>query len=193
MRIRTPDGGEVPFYAVARAERGRGYASIKRADRQRVINVTGDVDPTKANVQRGAAQPAGRLPAAAPGQPSGPFLQPGRGAARAAARPSPRLLRNYVFALFLIYALLAIPLRSYLQPLIIMAVIPFGVVGAIVGHLIMGMHLSMMSVFGLVALSGVVVNSSLVLVHYVNGVVQRARRRPRPCGKRALRASGRSC
>ncbi len=68
----------------------------------------------------------------------------------------------------LIYALLAVPLRSYGQPLIIMAVIPFGLVGAIAGHLIMRMNLSMMSIFGVVALSGVVVNSSLVLVHYVN-------------------------
>jgi len=70
--------------------------------------------------------------------------------------------------LVLIYALLAVPLRSYGQPLIIMAVIPFGIVGAIAGHFIMRMNLSMMSVFGVVALSGVVVNSSLVLVHYVN-------------------------
>ena len=73
-----------------------------------------------------------------------------------------------MFALVLIYALLAVPLRSYGQPLIIMAVIPFGLVGAIAGHLIMGAGFSMMSVFGVVALSGVVVNSSLVLVHHVN-------------------------
>jgi multidrug efflux pump subunit AcrB len=68
----------------------------------------------------------------------------------------------------LIYALLAVPLRSYGLPLIIMAVIPFGLVGAIAGHLITRIDLSMMSIFGVVALSGVVVNSSLVLVHYVN-------------------------
>jgi multidrug efflux pump subunit AcrB len=82
------------------------------------------------------------------------------------------LARNYMLALLLIYALLAIPLKSYVQPFIIMAVIPFGVVGAIAGHffmrLFMPMNLSMMSVFGLVALSGVVVNDSLVLVHYIN-------------------------
>jgi multidrug efflux pump subunit AcrB len=78
------------------------------------------------------------------------------------------LKQNALIALVLIYALLAVPLRSYGQPLIIMAVIPFGLVGAIAGHLIMRMNLSMMSIFGVVALSGVVVNSSLVLVHYVN-------------------------
>ena len=78
------------------------------------------------------------------------------------------LLSSYGFALFVIYALLAVPLRSYAQPLIIMAVIPFGVIGAIVGHVIMGIDFSMISVFGIVALSGVVVNSSLVLVDGVN-------------------------
>jgi multidrug efflux pump subunit AcrB len=72
-------------------------------------------------------------------------------------------------SLILIFALLAIPLRSYSQPLIIMSVIPFGLVGAIGGHVLMGRSLSMMSVMGIVALSGVVVNSSLVMVHYVNG------------------------
>jgi multidrug efflux pump subunit AcrB len=78
------------------------------------------------------------------------------------------LLKGYAFALVLIYSLLAVPLRSYAQPLIIMTAIPFGLVGAIGGHLLMGRSLSMMSVFGVVALSGVVVNASLVLVHYVN-------------------------
>lgn len=78
------------------------------------------------------------------------------------------LLRWFVIALFAIYALLAIPLRSYTQPLLIMSVIPFGFVGAIGGHLLLGRDMAMMSVMGLVAASGVVVNASLVLVHYVN-------------------------
>jgi multidrug efflux pump subunit AcrB len=78
--------------------------------------------------------------------------------------------------LLLIYALLAVPLRSYAQPLVIMAVIPFGAIGAILGHLVMGWDLVFFSVLGIVALSGVVVNASLVLVHSVN----------------ALRAEGRS-
>ncbi len=88
------------------------------------------------------------------------------------------LINNYLVSLFVIYALLAIPLRSYVQPLIIMAVIPFGLVGAIIGHWFMffarelftdqSFNFSMMSVFGFVALTGVVVNSSLVLVHYIN-------------------------
>ncbi|MCP5067971.1 MAG: efflux RND transporter permease subunit, partial [bacterium] len=78
-------------------------------------------------------------------------------------------VKTFGFALVLIYTPLAIPLRSYGQPLITIAVIPFGLVGAIAGHLLLGLRFSMMSVFGVVALSGVVVNSSLVLVHYING------------------------
>ena len=76
--------------------------------------------------------------------------------------------RGYVMALLAIYALLAVPLRSYWQPLIIMSVIPFGIVGAVVGHLIMGQVMSFLSVIGIAAVSGVVVNASLVLVHFVN-------------------------
>jgi multidrug efflux pump subunit AcrB len=78
------------------------------------------------------------------------------------------LLRGFLFALLAIYALMAIPFRSYMQPLIVMSIIPFGLVGAVWGHLIMGLNLTILSMFGLVALTGVVVNDSIVLVHYVN-------------------------
>lgn len=167
LRIRAPGGGEVPFYAVARVERGRGYATIKRANRRRVINVTAEVDEMVANANevlddlRGDFLPM--LMADYPG-----LTYDLEGVQREQKKTYEALRRNGFIALVLIYALLAVPLRSYGQPLIIMAVIPFGVVGAIAGHLIMRMNLSMMSIFGVVALSGVVVNSSLVLVHYVN-------------------------
>jgi len=174
LRIRTAEGEEVPFYAVARAELGRGYATIKRADRRRVINVTADVDPTVGNANQVMADLRENffpgLLARYPGLSWG--LE---GEQREQQKALTALVRDYAFALVLIYALLAVPLRSYLQPLIIMAVIPFGLVGAVGGHLLMGYalvpavrNLSMMSVFGVVALSGVVVNASLVLVHYVN-------------------------
>jgi len=181
LRIRTPDGGEVPFYAVASAELGRGYATIKRADRNRVIHVTADV-----NVKQVAAGDViadlerDFLPLILADYPGMGYTLEGEQAEQAESFAG--LMQNYVIALFLIYALLAIPLRSYVQPLIIMAVIPFGLVGAIVGHWFMffvreiftdqSFNFSMMSVFGFVALTGVVVNSSLVLVHYIN--VQRA-------------------
>jgi len=168
MRIRTPDGSEVPFASVARVERGRGYATIQRSDRQRVINVTADVDLSRANANevmqdlRSHVLPG--LLAEHPG-----LHYDVEGEQREQAKVMSAMISATSLALFVIYALLAVPLRSYSQPFVIMAVIPFGLVGALVGHLLMGKTLSMMSVFGVVALSGVVVNSSLVLVHYVNG------------------------
>jgi len=168
MRIRTPDGSEVPFHTVAEARMGRGYASIKRSDRQRVIDVTADIDSSQGNANEVMADlQAHYLPRLLAEHPGLRFSLEGE--QREQRKVSVGLLQGYLLALVLIYSLLAIPLRSYAQPLIIMAVIPFGLVGAIGGHILMGRSLSMMSAFGVVALSGVVVNSSLVLVHYVNG------------------------
>ncbi len=167
LRIRTASGAEVPFYAVARAERGIGYSTIKRANRQRVIDVTADVDLEKssANLILGDLEKS-FLPQLIADHPGLSYRLEGE--QREQAKSTASLVRNFGLALLVIYALLAVPLRSYGQPLIIMAVIPFGIVGAIIGHLVMGLNLSMMSVMGVVALSGVVVNSSLLLVHYVN-------------------------
>ena len=177
LRIRTPDGGEVPFYAVARAELGRGYATIKRADRSRVMHVTADVDTDEVSAGDVIAQIEREfLPQLLADYPGMSYTLEGEQSEQAESLGG--LLQNYAIALCAIYALLAIPLRSYLQPLIIMSVIPFGLVGAIIGHWFMyfarllftdqGFNFSMMSIFGVVALTGVVVNSSLVLVHYVN-------------------------
>jgi multidrug efflux pump subunit AcrB len=167
LRIRTPAGGEVPFYSVARAERGYGFASIQRTDRRRMIAVTADVDQRFANANQVIADAERSvLPQLLADYPGLSYALEGE--QREQEEGVAALGRSYAFALFLIYALLAIPLRSYVQPLIIMAVIPFGLVGAIVGHLLMGLEFSMMSLFGVVALSGVVVNSSLVLVDSVN-------------------------
>ncbi len=167
LRVRTPDGGEVPFYAVARASQEVGYSTIRRSDRQRVINVTADVDLREGNANEILADlQKGFLADLTRDHPGMSYSLEGE--QREQAETLGALIRNYIFALVLIYVLLAVPLRSYTQPLLIMSVIPFGVVGAILGHLLMGFNLSMMSVFGVVALSGVVVNSSLVLVHYVN-------------------------
>ena len=93
------------------------------------------------------------------------------GASEEESKMAVSMLTGFSLALFAIYALLAIPTRSYLQPLIIMGVIPFGIIGAIVGHWITGYPMSMMSVMGVIALSGVVVNDSLILVDYVNKAV----------------------
>ncbi len=168
MRIRTASGSEVPFGIVARAETGRGYSTIKRADRQRVVNVTASIDHTRITadeVMAGLRRSA--LPRILSDYPSMSYTV--QGVQREQSRAFGGLLRGYLLALFGVYALLAIPLRSYAQPLIIMTVIPFGMVGAIGGHLLMGIaNLTFMSVLGIVALSGVVVTSSLILVHAVN-------------------------
>ena len=172
MRIRTPAGSEVPFATVGTAELGQGFSTIRRADNRRVVNVVADVDRTQITANEVLAD-LGRGPIQeimAP-YPRVAFRLEGAQADQAESIGS--LVPLFALALFVIYTLLAIPLKSYIQPLIIMSVIPFALTGAIWGHLIMknlGMltGLAMMSVLGFVAASGVVVNSSLVLVHGIN-------------------------
>ncbi len=172
MRIRTPQGSEVPFSTVAEARLGRGFSTIRRSDSRRVVNVVADVDRTQitanevlANLRAGPIQeimaPYPRVSYRLEG------AQADQSESIAALGPM------YLIALFVIFALLAIPLRAYSLPLIIMSVIPFAFMGAIWGHLIMKTFgfvsgLAMMSILGVTAASGVVVNSSLVLVHRVN-------------------------
>ena len=167
MRIRTPSGSEVPFSQVAEAEYGRGYASIRRVDRQRSINVTANVDEARSSTVDILADLTNDFL---------PVLMQERSGVRYALEGRQReqqetlegLGSGYLLALVAIFSLLAIPLRSYLQPLIIMSAIPFGLVGAIWGHILMGMDLTILSGFGVVALAGVVVNDSLVLVDFIN-------------------------
>jgi multidrug efflux pump subunit AcrB len=158
----------VPFGIVARAEAGRGYSTIKRADRQRVVNVTASVDYSKVTVDEVMADVRASTLSRITRDYTGMSYSV-QGQQREQSRAFGGLLRGYLLALFGVYALLAVPLRSYTQPLIIMAVIPFGIVGAIAGHLLLGIsNLTFMSAMGIVALSGVVVNSSLVLVYAIN-------------------------
>jgi multidrug efflux pump subunit AcrB len=167
MRIRTATGGEVPFSTVAEAHPGRGYAAIRRVDRQRAINVTADVDPTKGNSGEVIADlEASVLPAILADYPGVSYSFEGQ--QREQAETMQDLGRLFSLALILIFALMAMAFRSYIQPLIVMCVIPFGFVGAVWGHLIMGLDMTILSLFGLVALTGVVVNDSIVLVHHVN-------------------------
>ncbi|MYA16478.1 MAG: hypothetical protein F4Z28_06740 [Gammaproteobacteria bacterium] len=171
LRIRTPDGGEVPFASVAEAQPGRGFATIQRTQGSRSINVSARVDPFRTSGGAVLADlEAGFLP----------DLVRGFSAMSYALQSTQRqqdivdsVLPVFLLALFVIYGLLALPLRSYVQPLIIMSVLPFAFVGAIFGHVLMAATgrlagLSMMSLFGMVAASGVVVNASLVLLDGVN-------------------------
>ncbi len=167
MRIRTPQGGEIPLARAATVEEGRGFSEINRSDRKRVINVTASVDSRTGNAQEilGALR-GGLLARLAHDYPGLSFDLEGEEKERRESLASMR--SGFTLAIFAIFTLLAIPFRSYSQPLIIMAAIPFGVVGAIAGHLIMGYNLSILSIFGIVALSGVVVNDSLLLIDRIN-------------------------
>jgi multidrug efflux pump subunit AcrB len=167
MRIRAADGTEVPFSAVARAGLQNGFSTIRHVDRNRVVTVTADVDQAVANaneivadLKRGALD---EIFAAYHG------IQWSFEGEQAEQREFLMAMGlGYTIVLLVIYALLAIPLGSYVQPLIIMSAIPFGLVGAAWGHLLLGYDFTMYSVLGLVALSGVVVNASLVMVDAVN-------------------------
>ena len=167
MRIRTPNGGEVPFSQVAEVEPGRGFASIRRVNRNRAVNVTASVDPAVTSADAVIADLGTRiLPEVLAGHPGVFYTFEGAQAEQDDALGG--LWLGFLLAVLMIFALLAVPLRSYMQPLIIMAAIPFGLVGAVWGHIVMGLDVSMMSMFGLVALTGVVVNDSLVMVDFIN-------------------------
>ena len=167
LRIRTSTATQVPLSEVAHATLGYSSSNIQRRDRQRVVTVSADVDPDVVSAQEVVTALNNDLV---------PQLQadyPGlrvsfEGEQREQADAMSALLRGFLVALFVIYALLAIPFRSYGQPLVIMGAIPFGIIGAILGHLLLGLQLGMLSLFGIVGLSGVVVNDSLVLIDFVN-------------------------
>jgi len=167
MYIRTPSGSQVPFYSVAQFEIGRGYSRINRLDGKRQVEVRADVDRSAvAPEEIDAAIRAELLPQFSQRYPDIDIQLGGEQEERAEALGG--LAIGSLFSLVIIYGLLAIPLRSYLQPLVIMSVIPFGAVGAITGHYVLGEQLMFFSALGIVALSGVVVNASLVLVDYAN-------------------------
>ncbi|MBN1840924.1 MAG: efflux RND transporter permease subunit [Deltaproteobacteria bacterium] len=169
MRIRTPDGLEVPFSQVAEVKMEQGYASIQRAQRLRVIKVTADVDETITNANEVRTDLERRfLPQLQHKYLGLRYTMEGEGKEQRESMAD--VMKGFVIALFCIYALLAIPFKSFTQPFIVMAAIPFGIIGAIFGHLIMGHNLSLLSMFGIVGLAGVVVNDSLVLIDATNRI-----------------------
>jgi multidrug efflux pump subunit AcrB len=166
LLIRTPDGGEVPLRQVAEVSHSRAYTSIDRRDGRRAVAVTADVVPRQAANRIVAAIKADILPQLTRDYPGLSYSFEGQQADMRDSLSS--LVTSFMVAMLVIYILLAIPFRSYIQPAIVMAAIPFGVVGAVLGHMLMGYSLSIISMMGLVALSGVVVNDSLVLIDYAN-------------------------
>nr|VFK47376.1 MAG: Multidrug efflux pump subunit AcrB [Candidatus Kentron sp. TC] len=166
MRVRTPSGVEVPFSEVVDVTEGVGFSTIRRVDRHRSIDVTADIDKKKTDVNRIVRDLEPFLADLKRRYPGVRYALEGELREQRESFASFRVGVGLV--LFAIYALLAIPFRSYVQPIIVMGVIPFGIFGALLGHMIMGMNLSIMSVWGIMALIGVIVNDSLVLVDYIN-------------------------
>jgi multidrug efflux pump subunit AcrB len=174
MFIRTPQGDEVPFQSVARLDVKQGLLKTTRINFQRASEVTAEadklivepakvVDDVEKNIMPGLIE---KYPGLSYGL---------SGMADEERKVAVSMTIGFALALFGIYALLAIPTHSYLQPLIIMGVIPFGIIGAVVGHWLTGYPISMMSTMGVIALSGVVVNDSLILVDYINKAVEAGR------------------
>lgn len=167
LLIRTPQGGEIPLHEAAEIDRGRSWPSIERANGKRIVHITAELREGEATpgmvIAKLKSEVLEKLPEKYPG------LTYGMGGENREQSESLGSLRTgALLALLAIYALLAIPFKSYVQPLIVMAAIPFGIVGAIVGHVMLGFELSMISMMGMVALSGVVVNDSLVLIDATN-------------------------
>ena len=166
MRIRAPQGTEVPFSAVAEAKMGQSFSTIRRVDRNRTISITADVDKESVDMSQIESELMVFLNDLIKDYPGMSYKFEGESRERADSFST--MIMGMGFILFTIYALLAIPFKDYIQPLIVMSVIPFGLIGAVLGHMIMGLTLSIMSLFGMLALAGVVVNDSLVMVDFVN-------------------------
>jgi HAE1 family hydrophobic/amphiphilic exporter-1 len=171
MRIRTNDGREIPIEEVADIAHGRAYSIINRVDRKRTVTVISDIDETTANASRIVADlKANFLPGLVERYPGVSFDLEGQ--AKRTGESIDSLKSGYLLAMMGIFLLLASQFRSYIQPVIIMMAIPFGLIGAVFGHLVMGMEFTIVSIFGIVALSGIVVNDALILIDFINRAVR---------------------
>lgn len=164
--VRTPAGTEVPLLDVVEIREGEAFTSINRRDGRRVVNVGMDAEPANAVSRLLASIQETELPRLRADYPGITWSFEG---AQAEMRESTRsLYGGFMLAMLLIYALLAVAFKSYVQPLIVMGAIPFGIVGAVIGHIILGYDLSLVSLMGVIALSGVVLNDSLIMIDHAN-------------------------
>ena len=164
--VRTPQG-EVPLGQVASAGFARSAATIHRMDRRRAVTVTADVDAAIATGQQvNRALDEGIL--ARLSAEDGLFEHTYGGQREQQEQANADLSRSLFLALLVMYALMAIPFGSYVQPLIILAAVPLGAIGAVAGHMLLGLSLSIWSMYGLIGVSGVVVNDSLMMIKFVN-------------------------
>jgi multidrug efflux pump subunit AcrB len=186
MFIRTPEGDPIPFNSVARTEIKPGANKISRINFQRAVEISAEVEAERVEPSKITNDLLYKvLPELEKSYPGLSYRRSGMSEEEAKLARS--MIIGFSLALFGIYALLAIPTKSYLQPLIIMGVIPFGVIGAVIGHMLLGYAVGMMSLMGMIALSGVVVNDSLIMVDFVN----RALRAGKPLRQAVVQAGTR--
>ncbi|TWT56168.1 efflux RND transporter permease subunit [Allorhodopirellula solitaria] len=164
--IRTPSGGEVPLLDVATVTQTDAFSRINRREGRRVINVSMDVEPKRAVTQLISVLKSKELPSLRDDYPGITWTFEGSDAELRRATSS--LVGTFGLALAIIYSLLAVAFRGYIQPLIVLVAIPFGIVGAVLGHILLGYDLSLVSFMGVIALSGVVINDSLIMIDYAN-------------------------
>lgn len=166
MRVRAAGGLEIPFSRVAEMKVGKSFTSIRRVDRQRALNITADVDKKTTDVTVIRADLSRHLEEFMRAYPHVKWSFEGE--ARAERESAAASWVIFGIVLFGLYTLTAIPFKSYVMPFVVLVVIPFGVVGAVLGHIFHGFPISKMSILGMLAVSGVIVNDTLVLVDEIN-------------------------
>jgi multidrug efflux pump subunit AcrB len=169
IRIRTGDGSERPITELAEIDVKRGYSEINRIDQQRSITVYSDLNEKEGNAReivQALKKPGGFMDQLLAQYPDVRVRWEGQQEQTDESVNS--LIVGLLIAMASMFALLTVEFRSYVQPLIILGIIPFGIIGAVFGHAILGMELTLFSLFGLVALTGVVVNDSIVLIDFIN-------------------------
>ena len=167
VRIRTPDGAERPLMELASIETGRSYSMIHRLDQMRSVTITADVDEETANaftITRDLQ--ATLVPELSASFPALRVLWEGQQEQTNESMNS--MLYGFIGVMIAMYFLLTIEFRSYFQPLLVLSIIPFGVIGAVAGHIVQGLPFTLFSIYGLVALSGIVINDSIVLIDFIN-------------------------
>jgi len=162
--VRTPNNTFVPLYEIVQVTPSRSFTEIKRRNGRRNVQVTANVEPKSQSIAIINALKTNTLPQLSEKYPNLQYSFEGKQAHISESLGSLKL--SFVFAVLAIYAMLAIPFRSYTLPLIVIVSIPFGIIGALLGHIVMGLSLSILSMLGIVALSGIVVNDALVLVSH---------------------------
>lgn len=164
--IRTPNGNEIPLLDVVEITQGEAFTSINRRDGRRIVTVGMDVEPTRAISQVMDSLQTVELPKLRADFPG--LTWKFKGSQEEMRKSTQALWGGFAMAMLIIYALLAIAFNSYIQPMIVLCAVPFGIIGAVIGHIILGFDLSLISIMGVIALSGVVVNDSLIMIDYAN-------------------------